>query len=159
MRPLDPDLFRHVLGHFCTGVTIVTSVDNGEPVGFTSQSFASLSLDPPLVTFAVARTSKSWPRIQATGKFCANVLAHDQEELSRQFSVSGADKFAGVDFTLSPAGCPVLGSVLAWIDALTVGVHEGGDHSIIVGEVTDLAINRDTDPLLFYQGGYGRFSR
>ena len=133
-------------------------MDGDEPVGFTSQSFASLSLDPPLVSFAVAGTSKSWPRIRRTGHFCANVLAHDQEHLSRAFAVSGADKFRGVDWSTSPGGGPIINDVLAWVDARVVGEHEGGDHSIVIGEVIDLDINRDTDPLLFYQGGYGHFA-
>lgn len=134
-------------------------MDGDDPVGFTSQSFTSLSLDPPLVSFAVARTSTSWPRIRRTGRFCANVLAHDQEHLSRKFAVSGGNKFDGVPFGLSPAGAPMLEGVLAWIDATVAGEYEGGDHSIVIGEVVDLAINRETDPLLFYQGGYGHFAR
>src|SRR3954465_11532629 len=92
---IDQAHFRNVLGHFGSGVAIITSVDDGEPVGMAVQSFSSLSLDPPYVFSAPARTSTSGPRIQRTGKFCANVLSEDQEEVSRGFAVSGGDKFAG----------------------------------------------------------------
>ncbi len=87
---------REVLGHFATGVTIVTAMEGVEPVGFTCQAFTSLSLDPPLVALAPGKSSTSWPRIAAAGSFCVNILADDQEALSRDFAVSGGDKFTGV---------------------------------------------------------------
>src|SRR5690242_9498339 len=99
-----PDHFRQVLGHFCTGVTVVTGVDGGEPVGFACQAFAALSLDPPLVLFCPGTRSSTWRRIVRAGHFCVNVLAERQRELSRVFGTSGADKFAGVPWSPSPAG-------------------------------------------------------
>lgn len=157
----DPRRLRTVLGHFCTGVTVISAVgDDGSPVGFACQSFCSLSLDPPLVSFNVARTSASWPRIARAGTFCASILAADQDLVCRTFAVSsstGADKFAGLDWTPAPAtGAPRLTGALAWIDCTIHAVHTGGDHLIVLGRVGALDIARDdVGPLLFYRGGFG----
>src|SRR3712207_9239244 len=93
---VDPRTMRDVLGHFASGVTVVTAQGDDGPVGFTCQSFSSLSLDPPLVVIAPARTSRTWPRLRALGRFCVNVLAEDQSDLSARFARSSADRFAGV---------------------------------------------------------------
>lgn len=158
---VDPAAFRHVLGHFCSGVTVVTALDGETPVGFACQSFASLSLDPPLVTFFVAKTSTTWPRIRPGASFCVNVLADDQEELCRAFAVSGADKFAGVAHTPAPGtGSPLLKDVLAYVDCALERVVDGGDHEIVIGRVTALDAPRDdAGPLLFYQGRFGHPAR
>jgi flavin reductase (DIM6/NTAB) family NADH-FMN oxidoreductase RutF len=156
IRPqvLDPQHFRAVLGHFATGVTVITAIDAGEPVGFTCQSFSSLSLDPPLVTVAPQRTSTTWPRIRSAGRFCANILVEGQDELGRQFARTGADKFAGVRWTSSPSGCPVLEDALAWVDCEVVREVDGGDHLIVVARVLDLAVLSDAPPLLFFRGRF-----
>ncbi|MFB7518137.1 flavin reductase family protein [Streptomyces sp. NPDC056144] len=158
--PVDPAEFRRVLGHFASGVTIITALDAEGPAGFACQSFASLSLDPPLVAFMVARTSTSWPRIAATGTFCVNVLGADQGPLCRSFAVSGGDKFAGVEWGPAPGtGAPRLAGVPAWIDCTISTVHTGGDHLIVVGRVEALgAVEAEGDPLLFHRGKFGRFS-
>ncbi len=158
MPGFDSATFRTVLGHFCSGITIVTAVDEGEPVGLTCQSFTSVSLDPPLVLFVPARASLSWPRIRAAGHFCANVLDQDQEELSRRFAIKGADKFAGVGYRPGPSGAPVLDGCLATIDCEIETVHEAGDHDIVIGRVLDLAVGDGGSPLLYFRGGYGRFT-
>lgn len=151
---LDAQHFRDVLGHFATGVTVITAVADGEPVGFTCQSFSSLSLDPPLVTFAPQRTSTTWPRIRGAGRFCANVLAEGQEELARRFARTGTDKFAGVRWSTSPSGCPVLDDVLAWVDCEVLRELDGGDHVLVLGRVLDLAVLGPAPPLLFFQGRF-----
>ncbi|WMX48871.1 flavin reductase family protein [Streptomyces roseicoloratus] len=159
--PVDPGEFRRVLGHFASGVTVVTALDEDGPAGFACQSFASLSLDPPLVVFMVARTSTTWPRIARAGRFCVNVLGADQAELCRAFAVSGADKFAGVPWTPAPStGSPRLPDVPAWIDCEIAAVHTGGDHLIVVGRVAALAAaaTDSTAPLLFHRGRFGRFA-
>ncbi|HKC29901.1 MAG TPA: flavin reductase family protein, partial [Jatrophihabitans sp.] len=107
---VTPERMREVLGTFATGVVVVTAMGD-EPLGLTCQSFVSLSLDPPLVSFNPARTSTTWPKIRPVGRFCVNVLAHDQHELSELFARSGADRFADVPWTPSPLGAPVLGGV------------------------------------------------
>ncbi len=156
--PVDPAEFRRVLGHFASGVTIVTALDATGPTGFACQSFASLSLDPPLVAFMVARTSTTWPRIADAGAFCVNILGAGQRELCRSFAVSGADKFAGVDWTPAPtSGSPLLPDAPAWIDCAITAVHTGGDHLIVVGRVDSLGATEDSDPLLFHRGRFGRF--
>ena len=151
---LDPSRFRTVLGHFATGVTVVTATDDGQPVGFACQSFQSLSLDPPLVSFAAARTSTTWPRIRRAGRFCANILAEGQGDVARAFGASGADKFAGVHWAQGPSGSPVLDGVLAFVDADVVTEVDGGDHILVVGRVVDLSTPRDTPPLLYFQGRF-----
>ncbi|MGW4703188.1 flavin reductase family protein [Streptomyces sp. NPDC004285] len=157
--PVDPGEFRRVLGHFASGVTIVTALDPDGPAGFACQSFASLSLDPPLVAFMVARTSTTWPRIAAAGTFCVNVLGAGQGPLCRSFAVSGADKFAGVDWTPAPVtGSPRLTGAPAWIDCAITAVHTGGDHLIVVGRVECLGAERESAPLLFHQGRFGSFT-
>ncbi len=158
MPAFDAATFRTVLGHFCSGITIVTAVDGGAPVGLTCQSFASVSLDPPLVLFVPAKASNSWPHIRAARHFCANVLAEDQEALGRRFALRGADKFAGVGWRAGPSGAPVLDGSLAYVDCEIEAVHDGGDHDIVVGRVVDLAVTREATPLLFFRGGYGRFA-
>ncbi|MFF9074071.1 flavin reductase family protein [Streptomyces sp. NPDC014735] len=169
--PVDPAEFRRVLGHFASGVTLVTAHDPGDgdgapgsAAGFACQSFASLSLDPPLVAFMVARTSTTWPRIARAGAFCVNVLGARQEALCRSFAVSGADKFAGVAYEAAPVtGSPLLDGVPAWIDCRIHAVHTGGDHLIVVGRVEALGASgtpnsADADgPLLFHRGRFGRF--
>ncbi|MFJ6569973.1 flavin reductase family protein [Streptomyces sp. NPDC091292] len=161
--PLDPGEFRRVLGHFATGVTVITapgseagSEEAEGPAGFACQSFSSLSLDPPLVAFMVARTSTTWPRIARAGVFCVNVLGADQGELCRGFAVSGADKFAGVAHEPSPvSGSPRLTGAPAWIDCTVHAVHTGGDHLIVVGRVDALGTTDGAPgPLLFHQGRF-----
>ena len=147
--------FREVAGRFATGVVVVTATDAEGPAGFTAQSFTSVSLDPPLVSVCPGKGVASWGRIGPTGQFCLNVLAEDQEHISRTFATKEADKFAGVGYDngLCPAG-PVLDGVLAWMGCRIVAEHEGGDHLIVVAEVEDLGLGTGQRPLLFYRGGY-----
>ena len=157
--PFDAARFRQVLGHFCTGVTVVAAIVE-EPVGFTVQSFSSVSLDPPLVAVCPARTSSSWPRIRSAGVFCVNVLAEDQEALARVFATRGADKFNGVGWRpTARSGSPVLNGVLAWVDCRIEAEHDGGDHLVVLARVVDMGVESEAGPLLFYRGGYGRFLR
>jgi 3-hydroxy-9,10-secoandrosta-1,3,5(10)-triene-9,17-dione monooxygenase reductase component len=151
----DPERFRQVLGHFCTGITIITAIDDGEPVGFSCQSFAALSLEPPLVLFCPARTSTTWPRISRAQYFCANVLSADQRHLARLFGLSNADRFADVGWTPNTAGSPVIDGVLTWAGCQVQTVHEAGDHYIVIGRVLELGDCVAQRPLLFYRGRYG----
>ncbi|MGW0970637.1 flavin reductase family protein [Streptomyces sp. NPDC002516] len=167
--PVDPARFRRVLGHFATGVTVVTAPATGAdgPAGFACQSFASLSLDPPLVCFMVGRTSTTWPRIARAGVFCVNVLGAHQGDLCRGFAVSGADKFAGVAHDPAPvSGSPRIAGAAAWVDCTIHAVHTGGDHLIVVGRVDALGAggegrpggeggdDSDVRPLLFHKGRF-----
>jgi 3-hydroxy-9,10-secoandrosta-1,3,5(10)-triene-9,17-dione monooxygenase reductase component len=152
---VDPRLMREVLGHFASGVTVVTADTDDGPIGFTCQSFSSLSLDPPLIAFAPARTSQTWPRLRDMGRFCVNVLAEGQDAVSQDFARSGSDKFTGVAWTPSPHGSPVLDDVVAWIDGELWAEYDGGDHTIVVARVLDLGAHPDRRPLLFHRGSYG----
>jgi flavin reductase (DIM6/NTAB) family NADH-FMN oxidoreductase RutF len=152
----DTAKFRQVLGHFPTGVTVITAIDDGAPVGMAIGSFASLSLDPPEVLFCPAKASSSWPKIQAAGKFCVNILAEDQEDVSRVFASKADDKFAEIGWRRSGNGSPIIDGVLAYIDCDIAGVLDGGDHDIVVGAVNDLEVRHEGGPLVFFRGGYGR---
>jgi 3-hydroxy-9,10-secoandrosta-1,3,5(10)-triene-9,17-dione monooxygenase reductase component len=158
-RIVDPQVMREVLGHFASGVTVVTAVTDDGPTGFTCQSFSSLSLEPPLIAFAPARTSLTWPRLRAIGTFCVNVLAEGQDDVSQNFARSGADKFAGVRWSPSVHGSPVLDDVVAWIDGELWAEYDGGDHSIVVARVLDLGADPDRPPLLYHRGSYGLLRR
>ncbi|WP_058046760.1 flavin reductase family protein [Streptomyces roseifaciens] len=167
--PPAPRELRRVLGRFAGGVTVITApgADGEPPAGFACQSFASLSLDPPLVVFMVGRTSTTWPRIARAGVFCVNVLGAGQSALCRAFAVSGAqaaDKFTGVRHAPSPAtGSPLLADVLAWVDCTVHAVHTGGDHLIVVGRVEALGADEaaaaaQEGPLIFYGSTFGTFT-
>jgi flavin reductase (DIM6/NTAB) family NADH-FMN oxidoreductase RutF len=156
---VDPATFRLVLGHFCTGVTVVTAVDNGVPVGTTCQAFTSLSLDPPLVAFCPSQWSVTYPRLRSAGKFCVNVLSEHQEEVARRFSAKdGTDRFHGIGWAPAPSGSPVLHGSVAWVDCTVQAEYDGGDHLIVVGRVRALGSPGGAGPLLFFRGGYRQFS-
>lgn len=153
LQDVTPDLMRATMGAFCSGVVVVTALGE-EPVGFTCQSFTSLSLDPPLISFSPARSSSTWPKIREVGTFAINVLAEDHAHLSGKFAVSGADKYAGVDWTPAPGGSPILPGVSAWIECSLWREYHGGDHTIVIGEVTALDHDIERNPLLYYRGSY-----
>ena len=153
---VDPAEFRRVLGHYPTGVTVVTAVAGADPVGLAIGSFGSVSLEPPLVMFCPGRSSNSWPLIESSGSFCVNVLAEDQADVSSLFAGRDPDKFAGVTWSTRATGSPVIDGCLAWIDCTIDVAHDAGDHWIVVGRVEDLAVERpDIGPLIFLKGGYG----
>jgi len=151
---VEATTFRRALGHFCTGVTVIAAMAGDEPVGFACQSFAALSLEPPLVLFCPGKSSRTWPAIEAAGQFCVNVLAHPQRDVSAVFGRAGADKFASVGWTPGPSGAPILDGVLSWIDCSVESVLDGGDHWIVVGRVIALGEHDAQRPLLFYRGAY-----
>ena len=148
--------FRQAVGNFCTGVTIVTGLDDGAPVGFAAQSFVSLSLDPPLIAVCPAKSSTSWPRIRAAGVFCINILAADQLSICRAMAQTSVDKFAGIDWHSGLTGAPIISGGLAYVDCHLYEEHEAGDHTIAVGEVKDFSlVNGDASPLLYLRSGFG----
>ncbi|MCY3661899.1 MAG: flavin reductase family protein [bacterium] len=155
MTPFDSAEFRRVLGHYPTGVTVVTGAAGDGPAGLAIGSFGSVSLEPPLVMFCPGKSSNSWPVIEASGSFCVNVLAEDQAAVSSLFAGRDPDKFAGISWGTRVTGSPVIEGCLAWIDCTIETVHEGGDHWIVVGRVADLGVGRpDSGPLIFFKGGY-----
>ena len=155
---IDAGWFREVMGHYPTGVVVVTGSVDGEPVGMVVGTFASVSLDPPLVSFMPTKTSATFQRLRQATTYCVNVLAFDQVELCRTMAGRGPDKFDSVAWALSPSGAPMLGDAVAHIHCVPSRSIEAGDHCIELCEVTGMEISRPVTPLLFFQGGYGGFS-
>ena len=152
MSASNPHEFRNALGQFATGVTIVTTIDaQAAPVGVTASSFNSVSLDPPLVLWSLAKTANSMPAYQNSGGFNVHVLASHQSELSNQFARSSDDKFAGLDWSPCEQGFPLLPEYAALFRCKTHFQYEGGDHIIFVGEVIDYQTH--DFPVLVFQGG------
>lgn len=157
--------FRQVLGRFATGVAVVTTQSDGEPIGMTCQSFTSVSLDPPLVLFCPARTARTWPLIESARTFAINLLSAGDRELSTTMATKGANKFDGVDWRPSAVtGSPLLASASAYIDCRLENVHEAGDHFVVLGRVVALGAlasppGDPTDPLIFFEGRYRRLAR
>jgi len=159
VETIEPMRFRQVLGRYPTGVCVVTAREpDGTRLGFAVGSFTSVSLSPPLVGFFPDRSSTSWPRIRAVGSFCVNVLSADQEDLCRRFARRQDDKFDGLSHGESPSGAPLLDGVLAWVDCVLESEAVAGDHFAVVGRVEALDSTGAEPPLVFFGGGYGRFT-
>ena len=152
--PFDAWAFRRAIGGCASGIAVVTAVSDA-PVGMTCQSFCSVSLDPPLVAFSPSRTSSCYAAIRAAGRFCINVLASEQHEISDQFARPGTDKWAGVDWTPSELGNPVIDGALLRVDCVLEAEHEAGDHYIVVGRVNDLELRDDSSSaFVYFRGRY-----
>ncbi|MGK2957525.1 MAG: flavin reductase family protein [Acidimicrobiales bacterium] len=151
---IESGIYRQVLGHFPTGVTVITAATAEAPVGLAVGSFSSISLDPPLVGFFADKGSSSWPRIREVGAFCVNILGDDQEDVCRGFASKSDDKFAGVGWHAASTGSPLLDGVLAWIDCTIESVVDIGDHELCVGRVVGLGVGHEGAPLVFFRGGY-----
>jgi len=152
---LDPTVFRHTVGHFASGVTIVTTTWEGRRYGTTASSVTSLSMDPPMMLACLNRSSRTHDAVVAAGRFAVNVLRVDQDRLARAFAGKDADKFAGVPHELSAHGLPVLTEALATIECRVEDTAVGGTHTVFLGRVVD-ASARDGEPLAYYRGGFGR---
>jgi 3-hydroxy-9,10-secoandrosta-1,3,5(10)-triene-9,17-dione monooxygenase reductase component len=153
----DSAKYRQVLGHFPTGVTVITAIVDGTPAGMAVGSFASLSLEPPQVLFCAGHSSTTWPKIKGAGSFCVNILAEDQEDVCRVFASKAEDKFAEIGWKRSGTGSPLLDGAMAYIDCDIETIVASGDHDVVVGAVRDLDVLHEGGPLLFFRGGYGRF--
>lgn len=150
-----PTRMRAAMGSFATGVTVVTGLDEAEPVGFACQSFASVSLTPPLVLFCADHRGRTWPRIRTSGRFAVNVLGEDQQDLCNRFGSSRGRRFEELDWESSPWRTPSLPDVLMRVHAEVVDVHVEGDHDVVIGRVLGLETPREGRPLLFYRGEFG----
>ncbi len=151
---IDQAEFRRIMGHFASGVTVVTVCREGFCHGITVSSFCSLSLEPPLVLICIDRRYASHEMIQQAGVFAVNILAEGGESLSRHFASREPDKFAKVAYTLGQSGAPLLTDALATIECQLVDQFPGGDHSIFVGEIITGAVQDDGRPLLYFRSGY-----
>jgi 3-hydroxy-9,10-secoandrosta-1,3,5(10)-triene-9,17-dione monooxygenase reductase component len=162
--PIDPIKYRQVLGHFPTGVTVVTGMAGDEPIGFTIGSFTSVSLDPPLVGFLPMVDSDRWVKIRESGSFCVNVLGNDHSELCWQFAKSSVEHpFEGIAWTPSAVtGSPIIDEAIAWMDCTIEQVVDAGDHHFVMGRIVEFDHahpDSDPQPLLFYRGKLGQFDQ
>ena len=153
---IEPSNFREALGHYASGITVITSQVDGQPIGFTCQSFYSVSVNPPLVSFSVMASSASYPGIRQAGRFAVNILAGEQVGICNQFARKGTDKWQGVQWQGSPLGNPLLAGSLHWLDCEIHAEHTAGDHLIVIGEVKALNVQHApaTQPLLYFKGQY-----
>lgn len=151
---IEKNELRRVMGHFATGVTIITTLNNaGQLHGLTANAFTSVSLVPPLLLICVDKKAESYPSFEESKVFTVNILKDDQEALSRKFAVSGGEKFRGVAYRVGANGAPILEGVLAWLECKVAASYDGGDHTIYLGEIQE-AETREGKPLLFFRGGY-----
>jgi 3-hydroxy-9,10-secoandrosta-1,3,5(10)-triene-9,17-dione monooxygenase reductase component len=151
---IDVAHFREVLGHFVTGVAVVTAAAPDGPVGFTCQTFGALSLDPTLISFSAVSASHSWPVARDVGVVGVNILSSRQETVARVFGQPGIDKFDGIGWSPGPDGAPLLDGALAHIEGRILFVTTQGDHDVVV-VAAQHALAHDGAPLVFYRGGYG----
>ncbi|MCW3838337.1 flavin reductase family protein [Sphingomonas canadensis] len=156
MTSFDTREFRDALGRFATGVTIVTTVDaQGRRYGVTANSYNSVSLDPPLILWSLARSSGSFAAFEGARAFAVHVLGHDQQDLATRFAARGQDKFAGLDVIAGHGGVPLLTGCAAHFECETAERFEGGDHLIFLGRVVRFE-QCDSDPLIFHSGRFAR---
>jgi len=153
---IDARELRNIMGHFATGVTVITTKDTtGKPFGLTANAFTSLSLDPPLVVICVDKKVDCYACFEDSKVFVVNFLNEDQEHLSKRFATKGIEKFEGIACQTGDCGAPRLEGALGYIECKLVSGHDGGDHTIYIGEVQDAWASGD-NPLLFFKGKYYR---
>jgi len=157
-RGVESPLFRQLLGRFATGVTVLTSRFNGQPLGMTANSLASVSLDPPLVLVSVEKQHDMHTAMEQGNHYIFNILSSEQEALSRRFATSEPDRFRGVSYRENDRGIAILDGVVAHIECEKVTSVPGGDHTIFIGLVVG-GDATDRRPLLYYRGGYAGLSR
>ncbi len=158
-RPLlngpDAGSFRHVLGHYPTGVAVITAQTPDGPVGMAMNSFTSLSLDPPLVLFCPAASSTTWPLLQTVGTIAINVLSAGQESVSRAFAARGSDRFAGIGWSAGGNGAPLLDDALGWLECTVQAEYPAGDHTVVIARIDLMGVHDAiADPLVFFRGAY-----
>lgn len=154
LAPPDPRSFRDALARFATGVAFVTAAPDGEPAGLIVNSLTSVSLNPPLVSFAPARSSLTWTRMRRARRFGVNVLGRQHECFAKRATPPGADRFAGLHWKPGHGGVPLLTDALACLECETVAEYPAGDHSIVVGHVDALHTSPSRDPLVFFAGAF-----
>jgi len=153
---IEPQELRRVMGHFATGVTVITTKDkDGAPNGLTANAFMSLSLNPPLVVIGVDKAAQCYSCFEPQSMFTVNFLSEDQEEVSRRFATKGIDKFAALRWHAGTNGAAILDGALGYVECKITQCHDGGDHTIVVGEIVDAKASGDR-PLIFFKGKYQR---
>lgn len=153
----DPSQQRYIMGHFATGITIVTTRVDDVRSGLTANAFASLSLNPPLVMVAIDRSGHSYEFLKRAGCFAVNFLRADQEHLSRRFATPGPKDFSDLTIKEEVTGAPILADALGWVDCRVYDVATGGDHDVFIGEIV-AGVAEEAEPLLYYRGKYRRLA-
>ncbi len=153
---IDQREFRDTVGCFATGITVITTIDtNDNPIGLTANSFSSLSLDPPMVLFCLDRNVTSFNAFKTGSPFAVNILSDGQQDISARFAQSGPEKWNGLEFDSWDSKCPILQGCLANMECTVASIFEGGDHVIVIGEVSRMTrVDDETRPLVFYRGRY-----
>lgn len=154
---VDPMEFRSIIGHFATGVTVITTADGERLHGMTANAVSSLSLNPVMVLICVDKTTHTHEVLDAGGVFTVNVLGEHQEAVSRVFAKKSAPEagtLRGQPFRLGETGAPILSDCLAFLECRVAGTFDGGDHTIFLGRVVSEGVVEEMKPLLFYRGGY-----
>lgn len=151
---IDSAQYRHVLGHYPSGVVVVTAMGAEGPIGMTLQSFHALSISPPLIALFPAKSSSTWKQIAASGNFCVNILSAAQSEIALRFARPAENRFEGLSFDLDGAGAPRLAGAQAHLSCKMHAVYEGGDHEVVVGALSALVAHEGIEPLLFYRGRF-----
>jgi len=155
---IDKSELRRVMGHFATGVTVITTRDeSGRPFGLTANAVTSVSLTPPLILVCVDKTADTYPYFDRSRVFAVNILSDGQEGISRRFATTGIEKFEGIGYHRTETGCAVLDDAVGHMDCRIVDSYDAGDHTIYMGEVLSADAN-DVPPLLFYRGGYRKLA-
>jgi len=158
MQAMNIKSLRNVLGCYATGVAVMTAKVSGKsPLAVTVNSFASLSLDPPLIQFALARTANVLAGFRQASHFAVNILSRRMESTSNMFARPSTASWDGVDYVDSPDGCPLIAGCIAQIECKKSCELEGGDHIILLGEVIRFHLREEVEPLLFYRGRYGTY--
>ncbi len=160
-EPVTADLFRSVFRDHAARVVVVTSPGDPSPAGFTATSLASVSLQPPMVSFAVARSASAWATVSRSTRLAVHLLAHDQDWLARTFATSGIDRFAEVRWRTAPRGEPLIDGCAAYLCCEVVQHVPAGDHVVVLARVDEARVNRSGSPLIYHDGAYasvGRFA-
>jgi 3-hydroxy-9,10-secoandrosta-1,3,5(10)-triene-9,17-dione monooxygenase reductase component len=155
---IDPGRFREVLGRFATGVTLITARVDGAPHALVANSFSSVSLRPPLVSFCPSRASLTWRKMRSARRFGVNILGEQHEAFVERAAAPGADRFAGLGYELTAGGVPAITDAVAFLECVIEDEHPAGDHWIVVGRVQGLELHRDRDPLVFWASSFGAFA-
>jgi 3-hydroxy-9,10-secoandrosta-1,3,5(10)-triene-9,17-dione monooxygenase reductase component len=151
----DAGLFRHVLGHYPTGVAVITAQTPSGPVGLSMNSFTSVSLQPPLVLFCPALASGTWPQLREVGDIAINVLSAGQQSVSRLFASRGADRFAEVSWSPGTNGAPLFEDALGWLECSVQAEYPAGDHTVVMAEIVRMGVHTEIgEPLVFFRGAY-----
>lgn len=156
-QEVDASHYQNIMGYFATGVAVVTTNHHGQPIGFTTHSFCSVSAEPALISFCAGDTATIWPLIESASTFCVNILSEKQKRISTIFSRKGGVRFQTTEYSQASSGVPILPGCLAWIECSSVALYPAGNQLIVLGRVHHMGRQADGKPLVTYKGTFGSF--